>query len=65
MPYSLYVLQDVQPLIAAMDLEHAFMHILDDLSGHLERFGEENDGGEEGQDDAQLVSERLDFTCWR
>ena len=57
-------IQDVQPLIEAMDLEHAFMHILDDLSGHLEEFGEER--GEEEQDDAELVSRRSACTyCMR
>ena len=51
-------------MIEAMDLEHAFMHILDDLSGHLERFGEER--GEEEQDDAELVSRRSACTyCMR
>lgn len=46
----------MQPLIEAVDLEHAFMHILDELSGHLEKFEEENAGGEGNQDDAKLVS---------
>ena len=50
-----HVAQDVQPLIESMDLEHSFMHVLDELSGHLEQFGEERQGGEEGQDDAELV----------
>ena len=50
-----YVALDVQPLIESMDLEHSFMHVLDELSGHLEQFGEERQGGEEGQDDAELV----------
>ena len=31
------------------------MHILDRLSGHLERFGEEREGSEEKQNDAYLV----------
>ena len=31
------------------------MHILDELSGHLEQFGEEKEGTEEDQDDAKLV----------
>ncbi|CAI8019392.1 Prolyl 3-hydroxylase 1 [Geodia barretti] len=47
--------EDVQPLIESMDLEHSFMHVLDELSGHLEQFGEERQGGEEGQDDAELL----------
>lgn len=45
----------MQPLIEAMDLEHAFMHVLDELSGHLQHFEEEKAGGE---DDAELVSGR-------
>lgn len=52
--------QDVQPLIEAMDLEHAFMHILDELSGHLQQFEEEKQSGEEYQDNAELVSSRGD-----
>ena len=55
------VAQDIQPLIESMDLEHSFMHVLDELSGHLEQFGEERQGGEEGQDDAELV--RI-CCCW-
>ena len=31
------------------------MHILDRLSGHLEQFGEEREGREEEEDDAELV----------
>ena len=34
------------------------MHVLDDLSGHLQHFEEEKAGGDEGQDDAKLVSGR-------
>ena len=55
-------------MIEAMDLEHAFMHILDKLSGHLEQFEEENDRGDEDQDDVQLVSKSLTgdhvCSCW-
>ena len=50
--------QDVQPMIEAIELEHAFMHILDDLSGHLHEFGEESPGGDVYQDDAELVSSK-------
>ena len=32
------------------------MHVLDGLSGHLEEFGEEKEGIEAYQDDAELVS---------
>ena len=32
------------------------MHVLDELSGHLEQFGEEEVRGEADQDDAELVS---------
>jgi leucine proline-enriched proteoglycan (leprecan) len=49
--------EDVQPMIEAIELEHAFMHILDDLSGHLHEFGEESPGGDVYQDDAELLEQ--------
>ena len=44
-------------MIEAIELEHAFMHVLDEQSGHLQEFGEESQGSEEGQDNQELVSE--------
>ena len=38
------------------------MHILDELSGHLEQFGEEREEAEEKQDDAQLVRAAVIFS---
>jgi leucine proline-enriched proteoglycan (leprecan) len=52
--------EDVQPLIQAIDQEHAFMHVLDELSGHLEQFGEERERGEEDEDNAALLDKDFD-----
>ncbi len=60
--------QDAIPYIEQWEAEHAFLHIIDELSGHLMELGGEDGmgAGAEAMDDEKMVglSRSQPVHCW-